>query len=230
MEVPTTEEKSYQELANFDNILWKAYKAEFSSDKTIILNLNDIVWPVKKYISCKGIHARGRIKVISIFDGIYLVIAEVISKSINIRGMFRYLLLVHNNIILVEEAGIEGDKLFMDYIVPTFQLTNVSEIRINAMRIRKLAKNNSETPTKLTLLVNNQTAGVDGLETLTLTGENIIRGIQTLKDRQEVDLKAESIGPWIEIETHSIKFEMGKGFKIKKVTPKSFNLIAEAVN
>jgi hypothetical protein len=138
-------------------------------------------------------------------------------------------LVLHNaNIILIESVD-DGTKVFENYITPTFGINNPQEIRINAMRIRKLAKNGSETPVKLTLLVNNQTAGVEGLETLTLVGENIIRGIQTLKDRQEVDLKAESIGPWIEIETDSIKLEMAKGLKIKNMKKEALDLLSSKV-
>ena len=44
----------------------------------------------------------------------------------------------------------------------------------------------------------------------------MIRGIQTLKDRQEVDLKADSIGPWIDIETTALRFTMGKGILLKE--------------
>jgi hypothetical protein len=184
---------------------------------------------VKRFISCRGIRARGILTLREVFPNVIFLAAEIISKSINIRGTYRYLFLYPQNVLLAEHRDEEGEKLLYQYIAPTFQTSDLSEIKINAMRIRKLAKNGIEMPIKLTMLVNYQTAGVEGLETVTLTGENIIRGIQTLKDRQEVDLKAEAIGPWIEIETNSLKLEMSKGVKIKKFSSESLGILYEKV-
>ena len=211
-----------------DDVLWKPFKVDSFAPSEEFLLQNNTVWPVKKFITSKGIRARGRVDISEILPNTLLIITEIISKSINIRGWYRFLVLVDDNLVFVESKD-ESNKIFQEYIVPTFKVQNPSEIKINAMRIRKLAKNGSEAPVKLTLLVNNQTAGVDGLETLTLTGENIVRGIQTLKDRQEVDLKAESIGPWIEIETKSIKLEMSKGLKIKSMKKEALNLLSSKV-
>lgn len=221
-------ESTASEKLIINDVLWKPYKVDSFSPLNEFFNLNDAVWPVKKFISSKGIRARGRIEVVEILPKTILIIAEIISKSINIRGWYRFLVLYDANIILTESID-EGIKVFEKYVTPTFGINNPQEIRINAMRIRKLAKNGTEAPVKLTLLVNNQTAGVEGLETLTLVGENIIRGIQTLKDRQEVDLKAESIGPWIELETNSIKLEMAKGLKIKNIKKEALDLLTSKV-
>lgn len=223
-----TEDPEVSEKLVIDDILWKPFKVDSFASSKEFFQMNGTVWPVKRFISSKGIRARGRIEIIELLPNTILVIAEIISKSVNIRGWYRYLILHDANIILVE-SKIGGAKIFEDYIISTFKVTNPQEIRINAMRIRKLAKNGTEAPVKLTLLVNNQTAGVDGLETLTLVGENIIRGIQTLKDRQEVDLKAESIGPWIELETKSIKLEMTKGLKIKNMKKEALDLLSSKV-
>ncbi|OLS25985.1 MAG: hypothetical protein HeimC3_12590 [Candidatus Heimdallarchaeota archaeon LC_3] len=211
-----------------DDVLWKPYKVESFASLDEFLTQNKTVWPVKKFITSKGIRARGRVEIVELLPNTLLIITEIISKSINIRGWYRFLVLHNDNLLFVESKD-ESNKIFQEYIVPTFKVVNPTEIRINAMRIRKLAKNGTEAPVKLTLLVNNQTAGVDGLETLTLTGENIVRGIQTLKDRQEVDLKAESIGPWIEIETKSIKLEMSKGLKIKLMKKEALTLLSSKV-
>ncbi|HKZ41938.1 MAG TPA: hypothetical protein VJ044_13320 [Candidatus Hodarchaeales archaeon] len=184
---------------------------------------------MKRYISCKGIQARGRIVVREIVPDTILVAAEVISKSTNIRGIYRYLMLLKGEILLVEDVDEDGERLYTNYFMPTFKITDPSEIKINAMRIRKLAKNGVESPIRMTILVNNQTAGVDGLETITIAGDNIIRGIQTLKDRQEVDIKADALGPWTEIETPSLKLEIGKGIRIKKISFSTIELLSTKV-
>ncbi|MFW9928624.1 MAG: hypothetical protein ACFFD1_04470 [Candidatus Thorarchaeota archaeon] len=224
-----TEVESDDDKTQIQDVLWKVFKVDKVMDSQDILKQNDSVWPVKKFIACGGIRARGRLETNEVFNNVILIIAEVISKSINIRGWYRYLVMEGAHIVLVEAEKEESLKIFYDYIIPNFKIDNPVEVKINAMRIRKLAKNGTEAPIRLTLLVNNQTAGVEGLETLTLSGDNIIRGIQTLKDRQEVDIKAESIGPWIEIETNSIKLEMSKGIKIKLFNQDALNLLSTKV-
>lgn len=182
--------------------------------KDLLLELNGSTWPVKSFLK-SNVRARGTLHILELFDGALLIAPEVISRSATTRGVFRIVLF--NDIALIQDDEEKVSKnFFKDYLLPILELTEeeIKEIRINAMRIRSLAR--KITPIKLTLLVNNQTAGVDGLEQITLTGHNVIRGIQTLKDRQEVDLKADSIGPWIDIETTSLRFTMGKGILLKE--------------
>ena len=186
--------------------------------KEILLALNGSSWPVKNFLK-SNVRARGTLHIRELFDDVILIAPEVISRSATTRGVFR--ILIFNNIALIQDDEDKVTKhIFNDYFLPIVDVSidEIKEIRVNAMRIRGLAK--KITPTKLTLLVNNQTAGVDGLEQITLTGQDVIRGIQTLKDRQEVDLKANSIGPWIDIETNSLRFTMGKGIYIKEVASK----------
>ena len=182
--------------------------------KDLLLALNGSSWPVKNFLK-SNVRARGVFHVREVFENVLLIAPEVISRSATTRGIFR--ILIFNNIALIQDEDDHVSKaIFLEYLIPILEVndSDIKEIRINAMRIRGLAR--KIIPTKLTLLVNNQTAGVDGLEQITLSGQNIIRGIQTLKDRQEVDLKADSIGPWIDIETNSLRFTMGKGIFIKE--------------
>jgi hypothetical protein len=199
---------------------WKPFHVTIESNITFP-DLHGKVWPVKNYIKT-NVRVRGMLHVKQLFKDIWLICAEVVSKSTNIRGFFRFIIL--ENLILVEndEEGINF-TIFQEYLCPLLKINKVKEIRVNAMRIRSLAKKG--TPTRLTLLVNNQTAGVDGLDRITLTGENIVRGIQTLQDRQEVDLKADSVGPWIEVETKELEYRMGKGVFVKETSTTTFEMI-----
>ncbi len=177
--------------------------------KDLLLVLNGSSWPVKSFLK-SNVRARGTLLIQELFNDVILIAPEVISRSATTRGVFR--IIIFDNIALIQDDEEQVSKnFFLEYLLPILDLSDeeIKEIRINAMRIRSLAR--KITPTSLTLLVNNQTAGVDGLEKITLSGQNVIRGIQTLKDRQEVDLKADSIGPWIDIETKTIRFTMGKG-------------------
>jgi hypothetical protein len=197
---------------------WTSYWSPFQITlkerwKEILLVLNGSSWPVKNFLK-SNVRARGVLHILEPFENVLLVAPEVISRSATTRGIFR--ILIFENIVLVQVDEDDISKnIFMEYLSPILELSEeeIKEIRINAMRIRNLAR--KITPIKLTLLVNNQTAGVDGLEQITLSGHNVIRGIQTLKDRQEVDLKADSIGPWIDIETATLRFTMGKGILLK---------------
>ena len=198
---------------------WSSYFLPFyiplkENWKDLLSVLNGSSWPVKTFLK-SHVRARGTLHIYEIFKDVLLIAPEVISRSATTRGIFRILLFGTVALIQVDEDQV-SKNFFMEYLLPILDLSeeDIKEIRINAMRIRGLAR--KITPIKLTLLVNNQTAGVDGLEEITLTGRNVIRGIQTLKDRQEVDLKADSIGPWIDIETTSLQFTMGKGIFLKE--------------
>ena len=195
------------------SLYWLPFQIQLKDNwKDLLLALNGSSWPVKNFLK-SNVRARGVLHVREVFDNVMLIVPEVISRSATTRGMFR--VLIFDNIALIQDEDEHTSKaIFLEYLIPILDVndSDIKEIRINAMRIRSLAR--KIIPTKLTLLVNNQTAGVDGLEQITLTGNNIIRGIQTLKDRQEVDLKEDSIGPWIDIETQALRFTMGKGIFI----------------
>ena len=201
---------------------WQPYQITLKENwKDLLLALNGSSWPVKNFLKSAA-KARGVLHIVEICNNVILIAPEIVSRSASTRGMFRILIFENFAFIQVEEDNISS-KIFTEYFSPVLELEeeNIKEIRINAMRIRNLAK--KITPIKLTLLVNNQTAGVDGLEQITLTGKNVLRGIHTLKDRQEVDLKADSIGPWIDIETvNNLRFTMGKGIFFKNEVNSEF--------
>lgn len=214
MQTSTLSEKE-QKLLNWD-CFWKPFKVQLEKRVTsTLLKLDNSSWPVKSFVST-NVRVRGIIRITPIGENLFLLAPEIVSKSSAQRKIFR--MIIYNEFVLiqVDEDSI-SEKIFLDFLCPMLEVKqdNVKEIRINAMKIRKLAK--KIRPIKLTLLVNHQTAGVEGLEELTLTGKNVIRGIQTLKDRQEVDLKADSIGPWVDLESEYLGYTMGKGVKLKSL-------------
>ena len=206
------------ELLDFSSY-WQPYKIK-SKNQTFD-EFNGKSWPVKKFVKT-NVKVRGILHVVQLFDDVWLFVCEIISKSTNIRQLYRFIIL--DQIILVEKDEEDINyNIFEKYICSLLQFEEPKEIRVNVLRNRSLAKKGI--PIRLTLLVNNQTAGVEGLEQITLTGDNVIRGIQTLNDRQEVDLKADSIGPWIEVETNELRYQMGKGIFVKSVSETAFKVI-----
>ena len=224
------------EVASFTNqakiLNWDCYWKPFQFDlqenwKKLILSLNGSSWPVKSFVK-SNVKVRGILHVSELSKDVILIAPEIISKSAKYRKIFR--IIIHGKFALSQiDKNSYTQNIFLDYICPLFNIQSdqVKEIRINAMKIRKLSK--IVTPTMLTLLVNFQTAGVQGLEHLTLTGDNVIRGIKTLYDRQEVDLKADSIGPWIDIESDKIRFTMGKGIILKDTSEKSIEILVSSL-
>lgn len=214
------------ELDNWSTY-WKPYQVKppeggIAEMQQQLLGLDSKAWPVKTYVKSGQIRVRGMVHVRSLYPEVLLLAAEVVSKSINVRGVFRMIFL--GDLVLVEnDAENLAYTLFAQYFCPLLGIEETKEVRVNAMRVRSLAM--KSTPTRLTLLVNNQTAGVDGLEQITLVGENIMRGIKTLKDRQEVDLKADSIGPWVEVETLHLRYKMGEGVFVKEVSESTFAVV-----
>lgn len=211
-----TEKES--ELLNF-KAYWKPFKID--SENLSISNIHGRTWPVKNFVKT-NVRVRGILIVKQLYKNVWVLGAEIISKSNSIRALYRYIII--DQLVLVEEDenGI-CFKIFQDFICPLLKIGKSTEIRVNVMRNRSLAKKGI--PIRLTILVNNQTAGVEGLEQMTLTGDNVIRGIQTLHDRQEVDLKADSIGPWIDVETKDLRYRMGKGIFVKNTTEMAFSIL-----
>jgi len=138
------------------DLFWKPYKFNEGNPKQwkkILLALNRSTWPVKAFLK-SNVRVRGRLNVTELSKNVLLVAPEVISKSINNRKIFRIIII--EGYALVQDDEVSKNFLH-DFIGPIFDLTpeNFKEIRINAMKIRKLARH--IIPTKLTLLVNNQT-------------------------------------------------------------------------
>lgn len=207
---------------------WKVYQTNIDLDdpwEEFILSLNGKSWPVRSFIKCKT-RVRGEQSCFELAKGVFLVAFSVRSKSPKLRNIFRIVVTKSFALIQNDQEGV-SKRLFSELILPKFNLKESKEIRVNAMKIRKLIK--IVTPTRLTLKVNFENAGVEGLESLILTGSNVIRGIQTLKDRQEVDLKADSIGTMVELESENLCFVIGKGLLLKQVDKKVWDILAKTL-
>ncbi len=135
-----------------------------------------------------------------------------------------YLLLPLNEQIMISffpEIGLstcwpsskdEKHKILIKVFSSTFE--NVSEVKINALFLRKYST--QETITKLVISTPQEIAGFSGLDVIEFKGPNVVIGLSGLKRRHDANVDVITrVGPFTEIESESINLICGKGLKIK---------------
>lgn len=104
-------------------------------------------------------------------------------------------------------------KFIVDLIKATF--TNVTELKVNALLLRKYAT--QETITKLSIATPQEIAGFAGLDVIEFKGPNVMLGLSGLKRRHDANVEVITrVGPFKEIESGSIMLKCGKGIHFKK--------------
>ncbi|MHA2296154.1 MAG: hypothetical protein ACXAEU_14105 [Candidatus Hodarchaeales archaeon] len=209
---------------------WTPYKIISASiDLKRIESMNGSSFPVSKYVSAGKTKVTGLLHAHEILKGNYVVATEFKSRSALLRKTYRFLFLTKDNILLVE--ALEGGKEILDkFLLAKLALSpeNLKQKRVNAMVIKRIAR--KFIPLRLTFLISIETAGVEGLTHITLEGDNVIRGIETLRSRQEYDLDPSNLGPWTAVETETVNVAVRKPIKVKKVNSELFQTLTLGFN
>ena len=104
-------------------------------------------------------------------------------------------------------------KFIVDLLKATF--TNVTELKVNALLLRKYAT--QEIITKLSIATPQEIAGFAGLDVIEFKGPNVMLGLSGLKRRHDANVEViTKVGPFTEIESGSIMLKCGKGTHFKK--------------
>lgn len=104
-------------------------------------------------------------------------------------------------------------KFIAELLKATF--TNTSELKVNALLLRKYAT--QETITKLSIATPQEIAGFAGLDVIEFKGPNVMLGLSGLKRRHDANVEIITrVGPFTEIESDSIRLKCGKGIHLKK--------------
>ncbi|MCE7749058.1 MAG: hypothetical protein GPJ51_11710 [Candidatus Heimdallarchaeota archaeon] len=104
-------------------------------------------------------------------------------------------------------------KFIVNLLKATF--TNVTELKVNALLLRKYAT--QETITKLSIATPQEIAGFAGLDVIEFKGPNVMLGLSGLKRRHDANVEVITrVGPFKEIESGSIMLKCGKGIHFKK--------------
>ena len=111
----------------------------------------------------------------------------------------------------------------------------VSSKPVRARLIKKLATSPYDPEHRLNILslkikISLETSGIEGLRHIIIEGENVIRGVETLEQRDEISLEFMQSGPWVGVGTNDFQLEIGKGIKIHQLESDSFKRLNTVLN
>ncbi|MFX0126347.1 MAG: hypothetical protein ACFFAE_22185 [Candidatus Hodarchaeota archaeon] len=185
----------------------------------------------KNYAKIKGIFSVNELSEYAIF-----ILLEFSSRSAALRRNFRYIFVPSSKIILIEQKKLALELLKKE-ILPLIskEPDKITHKRPNARLIRNFAKSsdNSRPPLVLNYLkikVSLETSGIEGLSQITINGDDIIRGAETLEQRHEISLKFMNSGPWIGAGTKDFRFEVGKGIQILRLEEEPLKNLATVLS
>ncbi|MHA1450730.1 MAG: hypothetical protein ACTSP4_15085 [Candidatus Hodarchaeales archaeon] len=207
---------------------WTPYTLNEACPSEKIKSLAGKSFPVEGFTGKSKTSVSGVFHVHKIYEQVFIIAAEFKSRSISQRKIFRYLFLTEAGILLSEVAE-RADDFLKAIVLPRLTLTadDITLKKINARIIRRIAK--KFTPIRLSFMISIETAGVEGLSYITLEGDNVIRGMETLKSRQEFDLDPSNLGPWVVVETETVKIAVKNPIKVKKATPRLYETLSYAL-
>ena len=164
---------------------------------------------------------------ILVIDEFYFITLECRSRSPSLRGEFRFIISKDSDYFFLEQKEGIKEKFveYLDYL--SISMDYVQE-RIKALLIRRIVKE-GHVLTNLKVKLTLETTGIEGLSLISIEGENVLRGLETLKDRQEKSLDFVVSGPWIGAGTKDFHLEVGKGLKLSSVSSTTLKAITKIV-
>ncbi|MFW9915600.1 MAG: hypothetical protein ACFFGZ_08305 [Candidatus Thorarchaeota archaeon] len=168
----------------------------------------------------------GKLHVFEIEEGIFLIIAEFSSRSSLLRTFRRFVIAPEIEMLIAEHDEL-ARKLLVHVIQPTFGI-EIQNLAINSMALRDIADEWGQI-SGLNCLVTTETAGVEGLETVGISGENVLSGADELKSAKNMASSLKSIGPWIGIETDSFSVNIYEGMRFKQFVLEDLRRLKEVL-
>lgn len=191
-------------LTNFKEANWKAFildEGNFFVDKSMIDDLDGKSFPIDSFLEDPKAEVKGVFHSIEIKENISLIVLEFSSRSPLYRMMYRYLLFPGESYILIENKK-NAKELFETILAEKLGIKTLAHKKVNAVMCFKVGT--KFIPSEISFLVSNEIAGTAGIDTITLHGENVIRGVETLESRQEFDVGLTSLGPWCAISIENL--------------------------
>ena len=173
----------------------------------------------ERYFPNPRISVNGFIYSLEIDPGIFLIVVDFSSRSSLLRTFCRFVLFTKLKLFLVESNPLSREIL-ISLIQPALGL-NLQNPPINSMTIRAISQNWSRI-LGLTFLVTTETAGVEGLETVSIAGKDVLPGSDELKTHRKMDNSILSLGPWVGIKTDSFSLNIYEGLKINRFVHDDF--------
>ncbi len=223
------------EMLNISEVWWEIYQI---SKILPLSNLekHDKNFTVQKYLPRDHTKVKGIFSILELSEHAIMIYIEFSSRTLDLRRTFRYIYFPTARKILVEpnELAIE---VLNNEILPfiTKEPNNLVKKPVRARIIKNLTKKTDESEeiivlTDLTIKVSLETSGIEGLNKISIQGDDVIRGAETLEQRHEISLKFMNSGPWIGAGTKDFKLEIGKGIQIHQLEEFSLKKVATVLN
>ncbi len=220
--------KKLSKYFEISDIWWEPYK--LSKIKPLSgLQSYEKSFSVEKYYQEHIQRIKGKLSVIGLTEYALFILVRFSTKLPLFRRTFRYIFLPFAKTVLVEPQSL-ALNILKNEVLPmiTKDPNDISFQKPTARLIKTLAKSTSDkqtaTPIVLTYLkirISLETSGIEGLNQITIQGDDVIRGAETLEQRHEISLKFMNSGPWIGAGTKDFKVEVGKGFQLKTLEMES---------
>ncbi|MFX1282485.1 MAG: hypothetical protein ACFFB5_02480 [Promethearchaeota archaeon] len=227
--------RKLSEVLDVSNVWWKVF--QISKPKPLSnLYKHKRNFDVDKYLPENYTKVKGIYSIKDFSEHAILILVEFSSRSATLRRVFRFIYLPHAKTILIEPQNLAIEVL-KNEILPfvTNEPDKVNQKPIRARVIRSLTKTRDETQpsfalTHLKIKISLETSGIEGLNQITIHGDDIIRGAETLEQRHEVSLKFMNSGPWIGAGTKDFMVEVGKGLQILQLEESSLKNVATVLS
>ncbi|MFX0182181.1 MAG: hypothetical protein ACFE95_03775 [Candidatus Hodarchaeota archaeon] len=223
------------ENLDISDIWWQAYQIYKIKDLSA-LQKRGKTFNANKYLDKVHAKIKGSFSIIELSEHAIFMLLEFSSRSAALRQKFRYIYVPSSKIILIEPKNL-ALELFKNEILPFIskEPDKITHKRPNARLIRNFAKPSdySYPPIILNYLkikVSLETSGIEGLSQITIHGDDVIRGAETLEQRHEISLKFMNSGPWIGAGTKDFRFEVKKGLQIHRLEKGSLKNLATVLS
>ncbi|MFW9825879.1 MAG: hypothetical protein ACFFE4_23270, partial [Candidatus Thorarchaeota archaeon] len=208
--------RKLSECLETSNIWWQAYKISKIKPLDNLHNY-EREFGVEKYVKKDHQKVKGKLSILDLGEHAILILIEFSSRSPLLRRRYRYFFFPPAKIILLEPIEM-ASEIMKDEILPlvTKDPSNMLYKKPTARLIKNFTKGAVDTKspssmvlTYLKIKISLETSGIEGLNQITIQGDDVIRGAETLEQRHEISLKFMNSGPWVGVGTKDFKLEVG---------------------
>ena len=227
--------KKLAEILNISDVWWEVF--QISKIKPLShLQKRQKTFSVDKYLLKEHTKIKGIFSVRELSEHAILVLVEFSSRSTILRRAFRFIYLPSIKTILLEPKDL-AIEILKNEVLPfiTKEPDKITQKPIRARLIRSLTKKREERKpsfslTHLKIRISLETSGIEGLNHITIQGDDVLRGAETLEQRHEISLKFMNTGPWIGAGTKDFMLEVGRGLQIHQLEEKSLKNITTVLS
>ena len=227
--------RNLAEVLDISDVWWEIY--QISKTKPLShLQKRKKTFSVDKYLPKEYTKIKGIFSIKEISEHAILVLIEFSSRSMILKRTFRFVYLPSVKTILLEPKDLAMEVL-QNEVLPFIskEPNKINQKLIRARSIRSLTKSRDEGEpsfplTHLKIKISLETSGIEGLSQITIQGDDVLRGAETLEQRHEISLKFMNSGPWVGAGTKDFMLEVRKGIQIHQLEDESLKNIATVLS